>query len=89
MEEMPSLACESLEKVARMAEEMEEKMEILEIQRDDLCGMVERFILENEELREKVAYEQESRASFTRFQLAVSVLIFLYGMMYGSFFCPA
>lgn len=86
---MEGLACESLDKVARMAEEMEDKIEILEFQRDDLCRMVEQFILENEDLKERLTYEEDSRASYTRLQIAVSVLVFVYGLLYGSFFCRA
>jgi DNA-directed RNA polymerase specialized sigma54-like protein len=86
---MESLTCESLDKVARMAEEMEEKIEILEFQRDDLCRMVEQFILENEDLKERLTQEEDSRASYTRLQIAVSILFFVYGLLYGSFFCRA
>lgn len=34
-----------------------------------------------------IAEEKEARRSFTAFQIAVSILIFLYGTMYGRYSC--
>lgn len=31
---------------------------------------------------------QNARRSFTGFQVAVSMLVFVYGMLYGSYLCP-
>lgn len=129
---MEDLTHDSLKKVAKMAEEMEDKIDILEFQRDDLLGMYERKEEENTRLKNDILglYEtnedeitrlkneiellecktdclehqlrgitrdnaellgeaQRSRASFTKLQVAVSVIIFAYGWLYGSFFCPA
>ena len=97
-----------------MAEEMEEKMEKLEIERDDLLGLYalkeeENTRLKNEielldfktdclehQLRgitrdnaELLGEADRNRAYFTKFQVAVSVIIFAYGCLYGSLFCPA
>ena len=97
-----------------MAEEMEERIEKLEIQRDDLLGMYELKEVENIRLKNEIELLEcktdclehtlrgitrdneellqeadRRRAYFTKFQVAVSVIIFAYGCLYGSFFCPA
>ena len=97
-----------------MAEEMEDKIEILELQRDDLVGMYERKERQVEELKNEIEILEcktdclehqlrdltrdnaelhheadRNRAYATQFQLAVSVIIFAYGWLYGSYFCPA
>jgi hypothetical protein len=94
-------ANEALENIGKMAQEMEEryedKIELLQFQFEDACKMAERYLVKNKELEvenEELVYEvgsmiteaQEARRSFTAFQLAVSILIFLYGMMYGQYF---
>lgn len=77
------LTTESLEKVAQMADEMEEnykeKIELLEIQRDDLLQITERLIVENERLLE------EKDASKLCLYYAGTLLVFVYGMIYGVY----
>lgn len=72
----------SLDKIG----DYKEKIEILEIQVEDAYRMIERYILENERLGERVQTEEEKRVSMTRLQIAVSLLIFVYGWLYGSYF---
>ena len=111
---MEELTHDSLKKVAHMAEEMQDKMGIWEIQRDDLLGMYELKEDENTRLKNEIEIleacvdclrdelgeldqdnddlrmeAQKSRVSFTKLQVAVSVIIFAYGWLYGTFFCPA
>ena len=108
------LTHDSLKRVAHMAEDMEETMEKLEIERDDLLGMYELKEDENTRLKNEIELLEcktdclehklrgitrdneellqeadRGRASFTKFQVAMSVIIFAYGCLYGSFFCPA
>lgn len=108
------LTQESLKKVAHMAEEMEERMDKLEIQRDDLLGMYERKERQVEEFKNEIELLEfkvdclehqlrgltrdnaelhheadRNRAYATQFQLAVSVIIFAYGWLYGSLSCSA
>lgn len=86
-------ATEALENIGRMADEMEntykEKIEILELIRDEAIATLEKYMDENKELRQHMAElfteEQDERRSFTVLQLAVSMLIFVYGMIYGSY----
>lgn len=98
---MEELTLESLKKAAQMAQEMEDNIDILQIQRDDLLdkyevkeGQIEDLKNEIEilefkidSLEHKIAHINEesssSRASFTSFQVAVSILVFVYGVMYG------
>lgn len=73
---------ETIESLEKVENNYKEKIDILEIQVEDAYRMIERYILENERLGERDA----SRASMTRLQIAVSLLIFVYGWLYGSYF---
>lgn len=91
--ENESLAIESLEKVARMAEEMEEnykeKIEILNIQVEDTCRILERYILENEKMAEKIQDLNnglEKHTEWNKISMALYVLLFVYGLVYGKYF---
>ena len=94
-------ATEALENIANMAQEMEdryeEKIEVLRLQVDDAVKIAEKYIIENTALKTEndelvhevgglIAEAREARRSFTAFQFAVSLLIFVYGMMYGTYF---
>ena len=51
----------------------------------DLNDDIDSLLTENHELEVEAQY---ARRSFTGFQVAVSMLVFVYGMMYGSYLCP-
>jgi hypothetical protein len=76
---------QSLEKVTQMAEEMEdnykEKMEILQLQVEDACGLVERYILENE----KLIHQLEKHNERNKIYMALYILLFVYGLVYGAY----
>jgi hypothetical protein len=55
---------------------MSEKVKELELENEDLMEQVGGLIVE----------AREARRSFTAFQIAVSFLVFVYGMMYGAYF---
>jgi regulator of replication initiation timing len=100
-QEVYKTATEALENIGNMAQEMEdryeEKIEILKLQFEDACAQAEKYIIENKNLKienDELVHEvgsliveaQEARRSFTAFQIAVSLLVFVYGMMYGTYF---
>ena len=87
-EENEQLATALQEKV----EELEYKNEFYlnvkdELEREigELNEEVDVLLTENHEL---MVEAQNARSSFTAFQVAVSALVFVYGMMYGSYLCP-
>ena len=98
---MEELTLESLKRATQMAQEMEDNIDILQIQRDDLLGMYEVKERQIEDLKNEIEIleftigslehkidrlteeSNKSRASFTQLQIAVSVIIFVYGVMYG------
>jgi heme oxygenase len=57
----------------------------LETEVRELNEEVDVLLTENHEL---MVEAQNARSSFTRFQIAVSMLVFVYGMLYGSYLCP-
>jgi len=57
----------------------------LETEVRELNEAVDDLLTENHDL---VVEAQNARSSFTVFQVAVSALVFVYGMMYGSYLCP-
>jgi hypothetical protein len=63
----------------------------LEYPFNSIWNKVKELELENEDLVEQVGglivEAREARRSFTAFQLAVSLLVFVYGMMYGKYSC--
>jgi regulator of replication initiation timing len=86
--------------IGNMAQEMEdryeEKIEILKLQFEDACAQAEKYIIENKNLKienDELVHEvgsliveaQEARRSFTGLQLAISALIFAYGLFYGAY----
>lgn len=81
-----SLTIASLEKVAQMTEEMEkryeERIEILQLQVEDAYGMIERYIIENEKFAKSVNDNQE----WNKIYIAMYLLLFVYGMIYGVYF---
>lgn len=98
---MEELTLESLKRAAQMAQDMEDNIDILQIQRDDLVGMYELKERQIEDLKNEIEIleftidslehkidglteeSNKSRASFTNLQVAVSILVFVYGVMYG------
>ena len=57
----------------------------LETEVRELNEEVDVLLTENHEL---MVEAQNARKSFTGFQIAVSMLVFVYGMLYGSYLCP-
>jgi regulator of replication initiation timing len=51
----------------------------------ELNDAIDSLLTENHELEVEA---QNARRSFTGLQIAVSILVFLYGTMYGSYLCP-
>lgn len=90
--ENETLALQSLEEVAQMAEEMEnnykEKIEILTLQVEDASGMMERYIQENETLTEEIQDLKtalEKHAEWNKLSMALYILLFVYGLVYGAY----
>lgn len=83
---MDTLASESLTKVVEMYERKERQIEDLKNEIELLEFKVE--CLEHQ-LRQENEEADRNRASFTNLQVAVSVIVFAYGWLYGSYFCPA
>lgn len=90
--ENESLTLQSLEKVAQIAEEMEnsykEKIEILQLQVEDACGMVERYILENEKLTREIQELKaglEKHNEWNKISMALYAFLFVYGLVYGAY----
>lgn len=90
--ENESLTIQSLEKVAQIAEEMEnsykEKIEILQLQVEDACGMVERYILENEKLTREIQELKaglEKHNEWNKISMALYAFLFVYGLVYGAY----
>ena len=81
------------EKVAKMAESMEERyenqVEILKLQVEDACGMVERYIVENERLTHEMQDLRtvlEKHNEWNKISMALYMLLFVYGLVYGKYF---
>lgn len=72
-------------------EELTEVMDALYTRAEKLENTVKELQTENDDLTNQLGYliaeAQEARRSFTAFQFAVSILVFLYGMMYGRYGC--
>lgn len=81
----------ALEKIGYMAEELEFKSEYYLNEIQKLADEKDRLREENDDLVHQLGYiiaeEREARRSFTAFQIAVSIFIFLYGTMYGRYSC--
>lgn len=71
------LECEN-EKLGNANKELQDEIA-------ELNDAVNSLLDENHELEVEA---QDARRSFTGFQVAVSMLVFVYGMMYGSYLCP-
>ena len=87
-----SLTVQSLEKVAQMAEEMEnsykEKIEVLQLQVEDAYKMLERYILENEKLTNEIQELKaglEKHTEWNKISMALYVFLFVYGLVYGAY----
>ena len=90
---MDTLASESLTKVVEMyerkerqIEDLKNEIELLEFKVDCLEHQLRGITRDNAELHHEA---DRNRASFTNLQVAVSVIVFAYGWLYGSYFCPA
>lgn len=72
-------------------EELTETFNALYDEAKKLENTVKELQTENDDLTNQLGYliaeEREARRSFTAFQIAVSILVFLYGMMYGKYIC--
>ena len=86
-------ATQSLEKIGDMVEEMEneykEKIEILHLQVEDACRLVERYIVENEKLANHMDTMKdalEKHTEWSKLSMAIYVLVFVYGLVYGAYF---
>lgn len=51
----------------------------------ELNDAIDDLVLQQREAEDELLY---ARRSFTGFQVAVSMLVFIYGMLYGSYVCP-
>lgn len=67
-----------LQKLANVKDELETEVR-------ELNEEVDLLLTENHEL---MVEAQNARRSFTGLQIAVSVLVFVYGMLYGVVLCP-
>jgi hypothetical protein len=67
-----------LQNLANVKQELESEVR-------ELNEEVDVLLTENHEL---MVEAQNARRSFTGLQIAVSVLVFVYGMLYGSYLCP-
>ena len=94
--ELETATQEKIEILEATIEELATKVEELITEKTELATKVETLVtekertvedllLENEELEQEA---RESRRSFTSLNLALSALIFIYGMIYGSYLCP-
>ena len=72
-------------------EELTEVMDALYTRAEKLENTVKELQTENDDLVYEIggliAEAQEARRSFTAFQIAVSILVFVYGVMYGRYSC--
>ncbi len=71
-------------------EELTEVMDALYTRAENLENKVNELQTENDgliyEIGSLIIEAQEARRSFTSLQIAVSLLVFVYGMLYGSYF---
>ena len=51
----------------------------------ELNDTIDDLVLQQHEAEDELLH---ARRSFTGFQVAVSMLVFVYGMLYGSYLCP-
>jgi hypothetical protein len=76
-------ATNALKRVGDIAEQMEEeykeKIELLEFQRDDLLKWLQRVVDENDILTERI------KDNKLYLYYAVSLMLFVYGMIYGVY----
>lgn len=70
----------SLNELEAMAEERQQ----LQTKITDLNDTIDSLMDENKVLEEEA---NEARSSFTALQLAVGILVFVYGLMYGRYTC--
>ena len=77
LEEENEQLTETLDALYTRAEKLENTVKELQTENDGLVY----------EIGGLIAEAQEARRSFTTFQIAVSILVFLYGMMYGKYIC--
>lgn len=69
---------------------VKEYVEKAEFEKEYYLTELEKLAYENDELvnevGELIIEAQNARQSFTGLQIAVSILIFVYGMLYGNYF---
>lgn len=57
----------------------------LEAEVRELNDTIDNLVLQQQQTEDELLH---ARRSFTSFQIAVSMLVFVYGMLYGVFLCP-
>jgi uncharacterized coiled-coil DUF342 family protein len=88
---------EALNTACDEADQLEVTRSVLQDEMRELNEALDKTLAKNRELENEnmdlvnqlgfiIAEEKEARRSFTAFQIAVSVMIFLYGMAYGQYF---
>jgi len=79
-------ATEALKNIGRMADEIEEnyekKIELLQFQVDDACKMAERFLTQNNMLKDDIKDYKEWR----KVHGAMYFFLFVFGMVFGVYF---
>jgi hypothetical protein len=83
-------ATQSLEKMVEdMENDYKEKIEILHLQVEDACRLVERYIVENEKLANHIDTMKDAldkHTEWSKLSMAIYVLVFVYGLVYGAYF---
>jgi hypothetical protein len=84
---------EAAQSLDNMVEDMEndykEKIEILHLQVEDACRLVERYIVENEKLANHIDTMKDAldkHTEWSKLSMAIYVLVFVYGLVYGAYF---
>ena len=76
---------EALTELDNVIAELECEKKDLQDEISELNDAIDSLLTENHDLEVEA---QNARRSFTGLQIAVSILVFLYGTMYGSYLCP-
>jgi hypothetical protein len=82
-------ATEALENIGKMANEMEntykEKIEILELQVEDMSRIAERYLVDNETLTDELDDYRRWHKTSNMLPIALSLLMFVYGLVFGVY----
>lgn len=105
MDSSHKTAYDALDNIGNMADEMEQRYEKLEFEKEcymnemeslveskhqiesevkELNDIIDNMVIQTRQLEDELL---DARTSFTGLQLAVSILIFVYGLIYGKYLC--